>query len=1654
MSSIVYWIDKTIGYIKRLFNILISRIPFRHRKFIFMTTTVFCISLISIGAIFFAYNKIIDRSYMLSDNMQHVIGIPDPSLYKNISFDHSKNSYFLGQSSIGKKDNSAFSKNSVTAGNPNKQTLYSLQLNTNLSKGITTYDNSSNLSFSMIPEYSTMPGRVEKGRIIYPIGLNGPKAIYSVMANGLQEDIAYNNANSNSETLKYKLKMPETLQARDMKDGNIGIYSADPSLFGNISFSTPEDQQNVMKARINSPKNSLVFVIPSPIIHSLDKSSGNKSKVAMSLRGGELLIKAENLKSIKGSFSIDPSVIVASANSFINNGNNDGSVAIDAVNNQVSEGGANSGNVGDWTSNPVQTVLPSTLYGHSTIAYDGFVYVMGGSGDGVNAGNNIVLYNSISNLTIGASWTKTNSLPTTIMEGQAFVYNGMIFSVGGDNGSTTPNEGVYYASICTGSNKTTQFATNCKIGSTAGTISSWNTGTPLPQNPSGPPPIAEYNGIIYQIAGEYTCSGSIGGYSSKINADGSNGAWNTLPALPSNAQGPFGEATAYNNIVYIAGGGCLAYSNTVYYSHINPDGTLGQWIKTSSMQAGLNTFGFFAYKGYLYTIGGNSGASSYTGNTESAYIRSDGSLGEFIYSTALPHSIGDGQNTAVYNGVIIVTGGDNNTNSFNNVYTSFLLSGNRFNTASFVKVATPVMTASRSEMSSAAANGYIYMVGGFDNNATAAADCNINKICNGVFYATVTSTGISAWTQVGVLPSTIGPRRGLELMVNQNNLYIMGGITDSSDTNYATNCSSFTGVYYACKDVWSSYILGTNFAGCYTSSTSCITAFNSQPSLPNVVVFGGYGIQNGYIYSYGGCSTGTIDTNGALKCTSTTSSVYYATSAAGSVGSWNSTSALPTSISNFAFTIYANTIYVIGGENSSSVAQQTEYYAALCSGTNTTTIYTTNCISSSTPGTISSWNSTTYGSWFDYFWHMPARFNASLVVFGGDLFLMGGSDSYGTTTASGDCNTLGQCSSVWDTPIGADGSIQGLWYGDRTFISTQPARSSSAVVEYGGYAYMFGGYNNSTTAANDCNALSQCGSYAFLIPFESGGYPSIRTWVQSTASYSNLITGTSNAGTVTYNGYIYEIGGAVNGGSTANVYFAAQCNGSNITTIFSTNCSGASTAGSISSWKSASSLTSAIQGGKAVVYNGYIYLVGGTSNGSTPVSTVEIAKINSDGSLGSWSNSTNSLTTARYNLTAVQSNGYIYAIGGYNGGTLSSVEYSKINSNGTIGAWTTLSSISNGALPKATQNAASVVYNGYIYEIAGVNSGGNTSNVYYSKINTDGTISAWAQTTSISSQVTRQLVGAYAVNGYLYVFGGLYANSTGSLDCAYGAAGQVKACSGNSFAPIMSGGSLGNWEATTSFPTAGPVMAARYNFSVAYSSGYIYIIGGNDENSVASNDCQATGFCSGVFYNEINTIPKIGNYSQLVDLSSAYGVDPTPYAITVNGGTCFSNNSCGTSATNGLPNPGLGGLSGSGGTTIRYSTASSSCTSFGTPSVIGYINNIWGGYYNLSLNSTGCSLNNTTGPGRYVELQYIMDDSYSTVFGSSCTLVACAANNTDFIQEYSANGNVGYYALLLGNVTSLNNYSLFYHAGNNSRLRNGATFNNSSSSQQTLDTPR
>ncbi len=173
--------------------------------------------------------------------------------------------------------------------------------------------------------------------------------------------------------------------------------------------------------------------------------------------------------------------------------------------------------------------------------------------------------------------------------------------------------------------------------------------------------------------------------------------------------------------------------------------------------------------------------------------------------------------------------------------------------------------------------------------------------------------------------------------------------------------------------------------------------------------------------------------------------------------------------------------------------------------------------------------------------------------------------------------------------------------------------------------------------------------------------------------------------------FIYVIGGQVNSTDTA---------GTNTVYVASVD----PIAGAVGTWTAlTTTLPQALFGMSATVHNGYLYVAGGLNANGVPVGAVYSALVNSDGTLGTWTTSTNSLPTPRAFGTMFVFGGVMYYINGDpNSGILpndqgvgDNLVYYASALRGTVGSWT-----QNGNLT-IHDRAKGVLFNAYGQVIAG-----------------------------------------------------------------------------------------------------------------------------------------------------------------------------------------------------------------------------------------------------------------------------------------------------------------------------------------------------------------
>ncbi len=163
----------------------------------------------------------------------------------------------------------------------------------------------------------------------------------------------------------------------------------------------------------------------------------------------------------------------------------------------------------------------------------------------------------------------------------------------------------------------------------------------------------------------------------------------------------------------------------------------------------------------------------------------------------------------------------------------------------------------------------------------------------------------------------------------------------------------------------------------------------------------------------------------------------------------------------------------------------------------------------------------------------------------------------------------------------------------------------------------------------------------------------------------------------------------------------------------------------ITGWTTGTSLPGVSGYSQAIVTKNRVYLLGGY-NSTGAVSTVYTAPINEDGTLGTWTDSSNNLPGPLGYSQAIVTKNRVYLLGGYNSiGAVSTVYTAPINEDGTLGTWATGTS-----LPVGLYSSQAIVTKNRVYLLGG-NSNGDKSTVYTAPINEDGTLGTWATGTSL-----------------------------------------------------------------------------------------------------------------------------------------------------------------------------------------------------------------------------------------------------------------------------------------------------------------------------------
>ncbi|HEY1644800.1 MAG TPA: hypothetical protein VGF75_00255, partial [Candidatus Saccharimonadales bacterium] len=190
------------------------------------------------------------KRYDLSASMQKIIATPDVGMSKELSYSSKSASYTLNQAAF--KASTSSDTFQAGSGNTAATTAYGATLPLNSNKGLSFVDKSTQLSFSLAPEFKTLKAEPVNAsgqpvnqlsdtsataHLVYPVEGLPAVDIQTPENNGVQDDFVLTKSPSDGKlSISYKLNIGSNLAARLMPGGDIGIYSASSALYGNISY--------------------------------------------------------------------------------------------------------------------------------------------------------------------------------------------------------------------------------------------------------------------------------------------------------------------------------------------------------------------------------------------------------------------------------------------------------------------------------------------------------------------------------------------------------------------------------------------------------------------------------------------------------------------------------------------------------------------------------------------------------------------------------------------------------------------------------------------------------------------------------------------------------------------------------------------------------------------------------------------------------------------------------------------------------------------------------------------------------------------------------------------------------------------------------------------------------------------------------------------------------------------------------------------------------------------------------------------------------------------------------------------------------------------------------------------------------------------------
>lgn len=1060
--------------------------------------------------------------------------------------------------------------------------------------------------------------------------------------------------------------------------------------------------------------------------------------------------------------------------------------------------------------------LPSARRGHSMVAYNGYLYVMGGL-DGSDTRTSTVYVAKLGANGEPSLWHPTDNDPDnwvfwysdTGLNGgtaksymSAVAYNNRMYVVGGQtNASTGGVTTVEQADILP----------NGKLGT-------WTT-TGMQALPSGAGThmgeVLMYNDTMYTVGGfegVQTSSSNLRSavYFSKVNSDGTMNTWQATDSFTT-ARSSFGGsmATIWGAYIYM-GGGCSAVNGSGYcttiegdmqIASINADGSLDNWGSLGGLDNTRIGYSLFAWQGGLYRAGGCTSQDPTGGECT-------GTVADVDYGVINP-------------------AGEVSTVSITETSGSGNCTGGSPYDCDMPPAGDDAGEGGQLLSMSAILNGYLYIIGGCVDYTCDGTNPQPTDISGNISYveigsdgtmqapSTCSGTSYGAWCvdSSNRINGTDGVAAGGITTFN-NTIYVVGGMVgpgandESTDIFYnTTNTDGSLSGAWSSDDMTS---IGMTIDVAYTYAYARANPASAGSSPGNLFIFGGCAnITSGISCGTAAANYRTevykcdIGTTGAVSSCTTTGQTQIDSDpdTGGSQG-----------LGIHSGTVYANYIYLVGGY-SNTEADKDEIMIAKFDDNN-------NVVEQDGIGT---------GSWSESPNNLSiGRRRGWAFGYNGHIYSTGGYDGGGGGTIP---------FIEWSKIDVSTGDIDPFV----TSSVTINQRWGLTMTVSNSFAYVIGGCDIGTSPTG-CSSFEPSIQTFQLYNNDSG---SVDNFTAQTDQTFTTDTDRWGASSTIYDGYLYVAGGCTS---------ATDCTDATNSVQYAPI---SASDGSIGTWAAGGNLPADRAWGSLEVAGGALYYIGGQDDTATnEQSTVYYtSSITSGNPTWNGSAATNGLPAARTKFGSAVWNDRLYVVGGLDGSAaVSSTVYAspQQDTGGDIAtAWTTST-----AFNVARTGQAVTAYANNLYLIGGYDGTNYLSDTQYTQINTDGTVDSWTYGTNLPGPLRDSK--AVSSNGYLYLVGGRSAASTCNPKTV------VTPISANT--TIASGNNpsgVGEWYETNVSYTGD-----RYGAAVAYDDGQFYTMGGGCTAPLSSNRHHES---------TVNSQPQVAIYSRLIDTDT--DVFPTKWLL-------------------------------------------------------------------------------------------------------------------------------------------------------------------------------